>query len=299
MHVQAIRHLARCVGAAFFAVACVSVPVAQAQSGGAAARSEPTATAVSSRAMAGHPDLSGIWNRGGEGLARTPDSGVDARGNVTWLTRNRPCAPGQAECLPGTQYERDAQMLARRNPNRPVYRPEFWDRVQHLDVNGNTEDPGFSCFPQGVPRMGPPSQIVQSPTRVIFLYQNGNLFRVIPTDGRKHESRQVEDVTWLGHPVGRWEGQTLVVESVGFTDETWLANPGYFHTNNMRVTERLRREGDTLIYQATVHDPEVFMEPWVMDARRLQLNSDPAAFLEHDMPCDERDREHMVTKERH
>lgn len=129
--------------------------------------------------------------------------------------------------------------------------------MQYLDVNGNTEDPGFSCFPKGVPPMGAPSQIVQTPTQVIFLYQGRNTFRASPIDGRTHETRQVEDITWFGHPVRRWEGYTLVVESVGFTDETWLANPGYFHSNNMRVVVRLRRTADTPTYEVTVIDPDV------------------------------------------
>ena len=180
------------------------------------------------------------------------------------LSRGRPCHPGQ-ECKPAINFERDSGVRQRMSPNLPLYKPEFWDKVQDLDVNGNFKDPDIKCYPDGLPRIGAPSKIVQTANEIIFLYQTHNTFRVIPIDGREHDPIRSQDLTYYGDSVGKWEGDTLVIDSVGFTDESWLAWPGYFHTNNMRVVERLRREGNTLTWQATVHDPEVLMQPWTVN----------------------------------
>ena len=107
----------------------------------------------------------------------------------------------------------------------------------------------------------------------------------------------------MGDSVGHWEGDTLVVDTIGFTDITWLETPGYFHSYDLRVTERLRREGNVLHYQATAEDPIVLTQPWVMNPRTLNLNTlpwdDPSAGLWEDVPCFETDLEHLVTKEHH
>jgi hypothetical protein len=179
-----------------------------------------------------------------------------------------------------------------------MYKPEFWDKVQDLDVNGNFKDPDIKCYPDGLPRIGAPSKIVQTANEIIFLYQSHNTFRVIPTDGRDHDPIRSQDLTYYGDSVGKWEGDTLVIDSVGFTDESWLAWPGYFHTNNMRVVETLRREGNTLTWQATVHDPAVLMQPWTVNPVRRTLNPNPKALLTEDLPCEDRDSEHLSSRER-
>ncbi len=243
------------------------------------------------RTADGKVDFSGVWvNTGGGGL--TPD----AQGNITFLNRGRPCHPGQ-ECKPGINFERDSGVRQRMSPNLPLYKPEHWEKVQDLDVNGNFKDPDIKCYPDGLPRIGAPSKIVQTSTEIIFLYQSHNTFRVIPTDGREHDPIRSQDLTYYGDSVGTWDGDTLVIDSVGFTDESWLAWPGYFHTNNMRVVERVRREGNTLIWQATVHD-EVLMQPWEMTPVRRNLNPNPKALLLEDLPCEDRDQEHIATRER-
>jgi hypothetical protein len=261
----------------------------------AAALLIPTASRLAAqegRTPGTKPDLSGVWVAGGDGGLQQ-----DAQGNITVLTRGRPCHPGQ-ECNPGINFERDSGVRQRMGPNIPLYKPEHWARVQELDVNGNREDPEWKCYPMGLPRIGAPSKILQTPTEVILLYQNHNTFRIIPTDGREHDPIRSQDLTWYGDSVGKWEGDSLVIDSVGFTDESWLAWPGYFHSNKMRVVETIRREGDTLIWQATVHDPEVLQQPWVMNPQRRNLNKNPKALLTEDLPCEERDVEHMKTRER-
>ena len=246
----------------------------------------------------GHPDLSGMWNGGGGGGggAVRPDE----KGNIVQLTRARLCHQTQidaGECHPGVNAERDAGMN-QRPARQPMYKPEFWEQVQHLDREGIALDPAFHCKPNGVPRMGPPQKIVQTATEVIFLYQNGNTFRVIPIDGRPHDPIKSQDTTWYGDAVGTWEGNTLVIDIVGFNDESWLGWPGWLHSNNMRVVEKYTRNGDTLTWTSTVDDPDTLLEPFEMPTRNLRLNTDPKASFIEDLPCEERDAEHIVTHER-
>src|SRR6267142_1502540 len=169
--------------------------------------------------------------------------------------------------------------------------------------NGNTEDPSFGCMPAGVPRMGPPAKIVQTPTELIFLHVSGgaqgwgDTFRVIPMDGRPHTPLADLDGTWKGESLGHWEGDTLVIDTIGFNYTSWLDIGGFFHSENMRVIERLHREGDELTWQATVEDPDVLLRPWAMSTRTLKLNPDPKAVLAETLPCIERDLSHLVTKE--
>ena len=244
------------------------------------------------RTADGKPDLSGVW----VGTAAS-DLKPDAEGNVTVLSKGRPCHPGQ-ECKPGINFERDSGVRQRMDPNLPVYKPEAWERVQFLDVNGNLQDPEIKCYPPGLPRIGPPSKIVQTPTEVIFLYQTHNTFRVIPTDGRPHDPIRSQDLTSYGDSLGTWEGDTLVIDSVGFNDETWLAWPGYYHSNKMRVVERVRRVGNMLEWRVTVHDPTLLAQPWEMTPVRRRLNPDPKAVLTEDLPCEDRDRGHLANRER-
>ena len=184
-------------------------------------------------------------------------------------------------------------MGQRFGPNFPVYKAQYWDKVDSLDVNGNVQDSNFHCMPAGVPRMGPPLRIVQGPKDVIFLYREKNQHRIIPIDGRPHDPVNSNDQTYLGDSVGHWDGDTLVVDVVGFNEETWLGWPGYFHTNKLHVTERLTRQGNTLRYQATADDPDVLMKPWVMDPRNLNLNTNPTTQIE-DPPCVESDSANLV-----
>ena len=146
---------------------------------------------------------------------------------------------------------------------------------------------------------------------MIFFYlgtianANTNQFRIIPIDGRGHDPVRAQDISYFGDPVGRWEADTLVVESVGFTDSTWIASGsvggggGYFHSYDMKVTERLRREADTLHYQATVEDPTVLLQPWAMNAMELHLNPDPKAYVQEGDQCYQADPGWVVSKIRH
>jgi hypothetical protein len=121
---------------------------------------------------------------------------------------------------------------------------------------------GEHCLPRGVPdTIGEPYpiQIVQTPSLVVILYEAGELFRVVPTDGRPHP-RDL-DPTWMGNSVGHWEGDTLVVDVTGVNDKVSVGE--YRHTTAYHVIERFQRTAyDTLKYSATIEDPNVFAAPW-------------------------------------
>ena len=118
---------------------------------------------------------------------------------------------------------------------------------------------------------------------------------MIPTDGSTRRCRTTE-VT--GEGIGHWEGDTLVVDSWGFTPNTWSIRSAAIH-ENMHVVERFRREGNTLTWTATVEDPDFLLEPWTTTPRVALLNPRPDAVLPESLPCSERDLSHIVTKEHH
>jgi hypothetical protein len=104
----------------------------------------------------------------------------------------------------------------------------------------------------------------------------------------------------MGYTVAHWEGDTLVLDSVSFNDYTWLARGGFFHSDKMRVVERFTRQGNEVVYEVAVEDPEVLVEPWVMTPRTLRLNPNADAGL---MPergnCEVYELEDITTQIRH
>jgi hypothetical protein len=183
------------------------------------------------------------------------------------------------------------------NPGRPKYKPELVAKVKELDENQVYTDPALGCGPPGVPRIGPPQRIVQTPREIAILYEdlNGNFFRLIPTDGRPH--RKDIEASAHGDSVGRWEGDTLVIDARNFNEDTWLADNGLFHSSELRVTERLRREGNTLTWEAIVEDPAVLVEPWKLTPRTLTLMTNTE--IEEAAFCQDRDLKEMKDLSHH
>ena len=171
-------------------------------------------------------------------------------------------------------------------PNFPKYKQEFLAKVKDLSERQVEVDTALQCQPPGVPRIGPPAKIVQTAREVLFLYDdvNGSFFRIIPTDGRAR--RKDLPASYLGDAIGRYEGDTLVVETVNFNEETWLSDNGAFHTKDLKVVERLRRVGDTLQYEATASDPSVLVEPWKERTQTLWLTDRE---IEESPRCEDRD----------
>jgi hypothetical protein len=226
--------------------------------------------------LAGKPDLSGNWVH------------TDWIGN--YMTGGgRRCGPTQEKgCNRSVNQTEDFELYSPSRfgqLNRPLYKPEHWDKVIELDMWTNKYDPVMTCQPLGVPRQGPPRRIYQSENDVTFIYQGGDAgggygeFRIIPTDNRKRDANAEFDITYLGNSVGRWEGDTLVIDSISFIDTTWLGRGGLFHSDQMHVVEKFTRQGDTLLYDVTVEDPEVLVEPWVLPTRVIRRNTNPNAGL--------------------
>ena len=297
------RHLLRWgLGAAV----AVAITVAL-QFGAAAQTTAPASAPATPRTTDGKPDLSGIW---GGAAGERGGRNFDETGTISSATASRRCGPGQRKCdehsnqsydqefVREDTYNGEVRFSGRWDANRPIYKPEFWDRIQELDKNTNTEDPILKCQPQGITREGPPTKIVQNAKEIIFFY-GGDYFRIIPIDGRAHDPIRSKDITFWGEGVGKWDGDTLVVDSVGFNDLTWLARGGYLHSDNLHVIERFRRDGNVLNYNVTVEDPDVLLQPWTPAPWTLQLNTNPKAYLPEGEPCHDYDTENIVGKIHH
>lgn len=143
------------------------------------------------------------------------------------------------------------------------YKAEVLPKVQAL-AKDNSADPGVNCFLLGTPRVTTypfPFKIIQSPKETIILYEAMRTFRDIPTDGRGH-SRLPEN-TFMGESIGHWEDDTLVVDTIGFNDKTWLAGGGSIHSEDLHVVERYTPTADGRIhYEAVAEDPKVLTQPW-------------------------------------
>ena len=226
--------------------------------------------------LGAHPDLSGVWQY------------TDWIGNYMGGGGRR-CGPTQEKgCNRSVNQTEDFELYSPSRfgqLNTPKYKPELWDKIQELDMWTNKYDPVMTCQPLGVPRQGPPRRIYQSENDITFLYFGGDAgggygeYRIIPTDGRKHAENAGFDATYMGVTVGRWEGDTLVLDSIGFIDTTWIGRGGFLHSSEMHVVEKFTRQGDAILYDVTIEDPEVLLEPWVFPTRTLRRNTNPNAGL--------------------
>lgn len=151
--------------------------------------------------------------------------------------------------------------------NRPSFGP-------HPQEDSN--DPAYSCFPNSVPRayaaVQAAMQIIQLPGRTIMLYGRG--LRQIYTDGRGHPKGSRPLI--MGHSIGRWEGDTFVVDTVNISDRNWLDRMGHPHSDQLHLIERLRRvDYDTLLLDMTVDDPVAYTKPWNATQRTFRLRQPP------------------------
>jgi len=218
----------------------------------------PDLKAPAPRAADGHPDLSGVWQADGQTYFFDLAAGLQ---------------PGDVVMLPWARAEQ-----------------------QRRATRDHGDDPLASCLPHGVPRINTnglfPFKIVQTPSLVVILYEQLNLFRQVFLDGRQIAG----DVNpaWLGYSVGHWDGDTLVVDTRGFNDKTWLdTRMGRPASDALHVTERFRRPtmGDLEIV-ATIDDPKTYAKPWTTTPQHntLQTGTD---ILEFVCAEGEKDRAHM------
>ena len=162
---------------------------------------------------------------------------------------------------------------------RPLGEPlngEHWGRVRAV-IPAKSNDPMMACNPPGFPRLvldPEPVEFVQTDGRILQLFQWTRTMREIWTDGRAVPSGEnLENLgpAWYGHSVGRWEGDTIVVDTVGLDGRAWIDIYGFPKSVDARFEERYRRiDADTIELRMTMRDPRYYSEPWVSDRKTFK-----------------------------
>src|SRR5438045_3888428 len=156
--------------------------------------------------------------------------------------------------------------------------------------------PSERCIPHGIPDgmlvRNSPFKIVQTPGVVVVLYEEFNHYRQIFTDGRGFPPET--NASWFGYSIGKWEGDTLVVDTVGFNDQSWLDDPGHPHSDALRVTERYRRTNfGNMSLEITFDDSKAYTKPW---SAHIPFNIFADTELIESICENEKDHAHMVGK---
>jgi hypothetical protein len=241
---------------------------------------KPNLSARTPRAADGRPNLSGLW--------RTDSAPPEM------LERLIPGATNGAGEEPLSQYFINilSDFKAEDAPIRPDAAALFQQRAKNF-VN---ESPLSHCLPEGMPlvEMAPaPYKIIQTPGLTVMLYERDTTYRQVYTDGRKLPGDP--QPSWLGYSVGKWDGDTLVVETVGFNDRGWLDARGHTHSEALHLTERFHRLdfGDMEV-QLTIDDAQTYTRPFTIKLKqRLLPDSD---LLESFCAENEKDIHHTAGK---
>src|SRR5258706_2304940 len=216
------------------------------------------------RTADGKPNFSGVWQANNEAnwdlqAHQARPGAVTQRGVYPFAYAEVPAAPvlalGAAAGVPGSLgvLQGDAQI---------PYTPEALTRKQENAAHWIDRDPELKCYLPGIPRamyMPYPFQVTQSSSKIQMAYTFTNAARTIHLD----KVEGPPDDTWMGHSVGRWEGDTLVVDVKSFNGKTWLDRAGNFHSAAAHLVERFSPiSPDALQYEVTIEDPDVFTGPW-------------------------------------
>ena len=211
------------------------------------------------RTRDGKPNFAGIWQ---------------ALNEANWDIEGHAAAPGLVLALGAAGAVAPGLGVVEGGP-LPYQPAAALQRKQNFEKR-LTLDPEVKCYLPGVPRatyMPYPFQIIQTPTYILIVYTYNNAVRTIYMDDHKEAPWD----SWLGWSNGRWEGETLVVDTTGFNDQTWFDRAGNFHSDALHVVERYTATSpDHLVYEATIEDPKVFTRPWKMSMplyRRLEKNA--------------------------
>jgi hypothetical protein len=226
---------------AFVLLAVLGVPCGMRGQNAApgAAKASPAAKPATAGTV---PDLSGVWRRS----RRAPD-------NKRKYTLYEIALSLTNEEPPMTPWALEKYKAAKPNVGLHPY------------TLAQTNDPVAQCFPPGVPKIylvrGAPLEILQPPGRVMMYFEYDHFVREIFTDGRQHT--EDPNPTYMGESIGKWEGNTLVVDTIGFNEKTWLDYAGHPHSDQLHVVERIRRVNhDTLFDDITIEDPKAYTKPW-------------------------------------
>jgi hypothetical protein len=241
---------------------------------------KPNLSARTPRGADGRPNLSGLW--------RTDSAPREM------LERLIPDATNGAGEEPLSQYFINifSDFKPEDAPMRPDAAASFLQRAKTF----SSESPLSHCLPEGMPlvEMSPaPYKIVQTPGLILMLYERDTTFRQVYTDGRKLP--EDPQPSWLGYSVGKWDGDTLVVDSIGFNDRGWLDARGHTHSEALHLTERFHRLdfGDMEV-QLTIDDAQTYTKPFTIKLnQRLVPDSD---LLESFCAENEKDSHHTAGK---
>jgi hypothetical protein len=206
---------------------------------------KPNLTAKATRAANGKPDLSGVWQ-----VEPTPAREMKRLfGDLSADSALGDTTAAFSKYL--------INILLDFKPEETPLRPEFADIVRQ---RSKQESPLLHCLPIGIPAddvLPGPWKIIQNPDLTLIRNEYENTFRQIYTDGRKPPADP--EPLWLGYSVGKWEGDTMVVDTVGFNDKGWLDGIGHPHSEALHVTERFhRRDFGHLDVEVTIDDPKVY-----------------------------------------
>ena len=246
--------------------ALILVAISLIVSAGAACAAEaPTPVFVPIRDADGHPDLSGVWQT--LGSAHWNLEGHSAsKGPVTNVLGALGGIPGGVSVIDGGTIPYRESALQRRADNLAQ-----WAKL----------DPVVKCYIPGIPRstyMPLPFQIVQSGNKIFIAYEWGSNSRVIHMD---RPNTEAEIPSWMGYSLGRWEGDTLVVNVTAQMPDTWFDSAGNYHGENLVVTERYTlKDQSHIAYEATIEDPDVFTSPWTIRMPLYRRVEDNARILE-------------------
>ncbi len=198
------------------------------------------------RTYDGHPNLNGIWQ---------------TLSTANWDLQDHPAAPGPFFQLGAVGAVPSGQGVV--EGGEIPYKPEALKQKEANFKNRWKDDPEIKCYMAGIPRanyMPYPFQIVQTPSTILMAYEYASANRVINMTKTPLEA-SVD--TWMGTANGHWEGDTLVVDNIGFNDQSWFDRAGDFHSDQLHVMERFNLiDADHMNYEATIEDPQVFTRPW-------------------------------------
>jgi hypothetical protein len=243
---------------------------------------KPNLAAPAPRASNGKPDLSGVWHVEPTSMAemkRLYGDDVDALD------------------IPGMESDTISKyainILLDFKPEESPLRPEAATLMSGRKQGANPAD---SCLPLGIPfafLVSEPDKIVQTPELMVMMFESADAHRQIYTDGRPLPKDPWP--AWLGYSVGKWEGDTLVVETAGFNDRTWLDAIGHPHSESLRLVERYRRRDfGHMDVQMTFDDPKMYTKPFsIKFTQRLLADSDILEFFCNE---NEKDRVHAAAK---
>ena len=228
------------------------------------------------------------------GAPRLADGKVNLDAPAPKLANGTPDLSGVWRQPNGVKYT--VNIAADMKPEDVPFRPEAAAIFKQHQDSISKDDPVGYCLPPGVPEMNSvpyPYKIVQYPREIVILYEAFWTYRQIFMDGRALPKDP--NPSWWGYSVGHWEGDTLVVESAGFNDKTWIDTGGRPHSDQMKVTERYRRRDFGHIdYQVTIDDPKMYTKPWTVNYPITYMPD--SELIEYVCTENNKDVQHLVGK---